>query len=197
MILLKQIPQHAVINNQEKDEPEDPEQHSILSRLHCSRVREGEPCKALRIIIGAVTWPIHLVSAGGKAQVKTLLVEGGTSVMQTNHIKSNESTTLGPQPNLKEFIKTQIVIGLKSSSIFFFQILQILEELSDWRSETLQVGIRLFPYCHWLWFNNLNHPSDVWKYLKKSPYLQEPEQRWTSASCSIHTQTQTHYKRKC
>lgn len=40
--------------------------------------------------------------------------------MQTNHIKSNESTTPGPQPNLKEFTDTNLDWAEVLDFFFFF-----------------------------------------------------------------------------
>lgn len=79
MILLKQIPQRAVINNQEKDEPEDPEQDSKLFQAAIIAIVQRKTC-TIHITIHI---PFHLVSVG---QMSTLLVEGGTTVMQANHI---------------------------------------------------------------------------------------------------------------
>lgn len=42
-----------------------------------------------------------------------LLVEGGTTVMQANHIKSNKHTMPDPKPNFKGFIKTKSRLQLK------------------------------------------------------------------------------------
>lgn len=59
MILLKQIPQRAVINNQEKDEPEDPEQDGKPSRLHIAQPHiatvHGKPSIAFHITTEMVT----------------------------------------------------------------------------------------------------------------------------------------------
>lgn len=51
-----------------------------------------------------------------------------------NHVKSNKNTTPGPKPNWREFMKTN---PDRVEICFFFQILQMLEELGKGRGTFL------------------------------------------------------------
>lgn len=99
MILLKQIPQHAVINNQDKVQSEDPEWDWTLSGPHICHSARGnleEHCT------------LSLTHPPGQRRRKLTgvnIVSRGRNQCHASKPHKTNNTTPGPEPNLKGFYK--------------------------------------------------------------------------------------------